>query len=121
MDYEVEDDTIKVTVDSTSLGPGCTRLSVMNELDARVFDSYEDSSGLTLRGWRVGAWSPVEAEWARFSASDGSSSFRLGRVESARLFRGREVVPGHLSWAGLAYELRKPLRPFTYTVEIGNN
>ncbi len=121
MDYEVEDDVIRVTMDPTGLVPGCTRLSVMNELDARVFDSYEDSSGLTLHGWRVGAWSPVEAEWARFSASDGSSSFRLWGVEGARLFRGREVVPGHLSWAGLAYELRKPLCLFTYIVEIGGS
>ena len=93
----------------------------MNELDAQVFDSYEDSSGLTLRGWRVGPWSPVEAEWARFSASNSSSSFRLWRVEGARLFRGREVVPGHLSWAGLAYELKKPLRSFTYTIDIGGS
>ena len=93
----MKDDAINVVVDPTGLGPGCTRLSVMNELDAQVFDSYEDSSGLTLRGWRVEPWSPVEAEWARFSASNGSSSFRLGRVEGARLFRGREVVPGHLS------------------------
>ena len=93
----------------------------MNELDARVFDSCEDPSGLALRGWRVRPWSPVEAEWARFSASDGSSPFRLGRVEGTRLFRGREVVLGHLSWVGLMYELRKPLRSFTYTIEIGGS
>jgi hypothetical protein len=119
VEYKVEADTIRVTVDPAGLGSGCERLSVMNELDARVFDSYDDSDGLQLRGWRVGAWSPVEAEWARLSAADGSSSFKLGKVEGARLFRGREIVPGHLSWAGLAYELRKPLHRFAYTVEVG--
>jgi hypothetical protein len=119
VEYTVESDAIRITVDPMGLSPGCERLCLMNELDARLFDSYDDSGGLELHGWRVGAWSPVEAEWARFTAGDGSSFFKLGRVEGARMFRGREMVPGHLSWAGLAYELKKPLRRFTYTVEIG--
>jgi hypothetical protein len=119
VDYKVEADTIIITVNTSGLGPSCEKLFLMNELDAQVFDSYDDSDGLELRGWHVGAWSPVEAEWARFKARDGSSSFKLGSVEGARLFRGREVVPGHLSWAGLAYELEQPLRQFTYTVKIG--
>jgi hypothetical protein len=119
VEYKVKDDSIIVAVDPTGLGPSCERLCLMNELDARVFDFYDDSDGLTLRGWRVGAWNPVEADWARFRASDDSTSFKLGKVEGARLFRGREVVPGHLSWAGLAYELKQPLRQFTYIVKIG--
>lgn len=119
VEYTMESDAIRITVDPTGLGPGCERLCLMNELDARFFDSYDDSGGLELHGWRVGAWSPVEAEWARFTAGDGSSFFKLERVEGARMFRGREMVPDHLSWAGLAYELKKPLHQFTYTVEIG--
>ena len=119
VEYRVEPDAIRITVDPKGLDPECDRLCLMNELDARLFDSYDDSGGIKLHGWRVGAWIPVEAEWARFTANDGSSYFKLGRVEGARMFRGREIVPGHLSWAGLAYELKKPLRRFTYTIDIG--
>lgn len=119
VEYAVAPGTIRVSVDPSGLSTGCERLCLMNELDARVFDSYDDSGGARLLGWRVGAWSPVDADWARFSARDGSTSFRLRRVEGARMFRGREIVPGHLSWAGLAYEVVAPLRGFGYAVEVG--
>ena len=121
VDYTVEPSTLGISVDPSELSPGCERLCLMNELDTKIFDSYDDSDGIRLRGWKVGAWSPVEADWARFSAYDGSISFKLLKLEDVKMFRGREIVPGHLLWAGLAYDMGAPLHGFSYTVEIGTH
>ncbi len=119
--YEIEPGVITIMVDPSRLSPSCEKLCIMNELDADVFTVYDDSNGAHLSKGEVGAWSPVDAKWARFSAEDDSISFRLSIVEYAKMYRGWELVPGQISWSGLAYEQIAPLRPFNYTVEIETN
>jgi hypothetical protein len=119
--YAIKPGVITIMVDPSKLSPCCRKLCIMNELDANVFTVYDDSDGAHLKKGEVGAWSPVDANWAKFSAPDGSMSFRLFRMESAKMYRGREFVPGHLSWSGIAYEQTAPLKPFSYNVEIEVN
>jgi len=121
IEYTIKPGMIIITVDPSKLCPGCKKLCIMNELDAEVFTVYDDSDGAHLNKGKIGAWSPIDAMWAKFSTPDDSISFRLSKVEPARMYRGREFVPGHLSWVGLTYEQTAPLKPFSYTVEIEAN
>ena len=99
---------------------GCTEKIVLNELGANWFDAYEDSDGLILKGNDIGSWDEVYAEYAAFYDHADGLSFTLKKVEGARMFRGRELVPGRLAWSGLAYVLPPHRDEFTYSITIGS-
>ena len=81
---------IAVEVDMVTLAEdGMTELILMNEQGAHHFDLYSDSSGLELKGEKIGSWNEVTAERASFRSNAHRLAFTLQQINGARLFRGR--------------------------------
>jgi hypothetical protein len=97
----------------------CVSLIVMNEQGAHFFDRYTDSTGCVRKGAAIETWQEVFAAEATFTDTRRSLFFSLKRVRGARLFRGRELVPGRLAWAGLAYVLPPDTKDFRYDIMVG--
>jgi len=120
--YDIDAALKTVTVDldlrASRFDPGA-EIFVMNELGADFFDEYRDSCGCRLKREAIGTWDEVRAAEAAFLDSAHGLSLTLLNVEGARLFRGRERVPGKLAWAGLTYKLPGRAEHFRYTVRIG--
>jgi hypothetical protein len=112
-------DRLEVEADVSGLHPGFSEVSLMNELDGRLFDHYEDDSTGVLRGGAIGTWDEVCAPEARFTDVADCLTFELSRVDGARLYRGREVVRDELCWAGLAHVIPAGTRRFSYEVRLG--
>lgn len=115
--YRIKGTTIDVKIKFPSID-GCTEKIVLNELGANWFDVYRDSDGLVLKGNEIGSWDEVHARSAAFLDHADRLSFTLKKVEGARMFRGRELVPGRLAWSGLAYVLPPERDEFTYSITI---
>ncbi|MGZ4920191.1 MAG: hypothetical protein ACXV6L_08300 [Halobacteriota archaeon] len=98
---------------------GCTELILLNEHDAQHFDCYRDSTGLALTGHRIGAWQQTNADHVTLIDSRHRIALGMHNVPQAAMFRGRELVPGRLSWAGIAYVSSPPLVSFKYDIRIG--
>ena len=116
------EECLHVTARLGELPPGVTEVVLMNELGA-CFDLYEEG-GRVERAGGIGAWDQVRAPAARFRSSDTGVWFELqSRPDPAtpqvRLFRGREVAPGRLAWAGFGYSLRPVPPAFSYSVRCG--
>jgi hypothetical protein len=116
---------LTVTARLDALPPTVTEVILMNELGATFFDTYEEDGQVT-RGGDIGAWDQVTAESARFRSSATGAWFELRSTPDpaapdARLFRGRELAPGRLAWAGFGYSLRPGPAGFTYTVRFGRD
>ena len=110
---------VAVVVDTAGLaGDGVTELVIMNEQGARHFDRYEDSDGNALWGGRIGTWNEVSADKASFVSSAHGVAFSLGRVQGARLHRGRELVGSRLAWSGFGYSLPPTLPAFGYDISV---
>jgi len=99
---------------------GCTEKIVLNELGANWFDTYTDSDGCVLKGNEIGSWDEIHADEATFQDLANGLSFTLKKVDGARMFRGRELVPGRLAWSGLAYILPPQRDELAYSISIGN-
>ncbi len=97
---------------------GCTEIILLNEQDASHFNCYRDSSGIALAGEDIGTWDEVDAEHVTFIDSRHNLTLGLRRVERSAMFRGREFIPGRLSWAGIAYVINPPLVHFNYDIAI---
>jgi hypothetical protein len=111
--------TLSVRVDARNADRRrCTELVVMNELGARNFRRYRDSNGVTLEDGRIETWSEVRAGEASFQDPARGVDFSLRLQPASRLFRGREVVAGRLSWAGFGYVLPAAADRFSYSVRI---
>ena len=95
-----------------------TELVVMNEQGARCFDRYVDAAGLSLRGGAIGAWDEVGAARASFVSAAHHVAFSLGRVEGARLHRGRELIGARVAWSGFGYSLPPTLSTFRYELQV---
>jgi hypothetical protein len=115
--YRITGTRIDVTIKFPSID-GCTEKIVLNELGANWFDVYKDSDGLVLKGNEIGSWDEVHATYAAFLDHADGLSFTLKHIEGARMFRGRELVPGRLAWSGLAYVLPPEREEFTYSITI---
>jgi hypothetical protein len=98
---------------------GCTELIVLNEQGANCFDTYKDTEGHYLRGNEIGSWDELNANYASFIDPLDKLSFTLKRIEGARMFRGRELAAGRLSWSGLAYVLSPQKEEFAYSIRMG--
>ena len=98
---------------------GCTELIVLNEQGANCFDTYKDTDRRILSGKEIGSWDEANANYASFIDPLDKLSFTLKRVEGARMFRGRELAAGRLSWSGLAYVLPPQREEFAYSILMG--
>jgi hypothetical protein len=107
-----------VEIQLLEIPPGTTEAIVMNEQGATYFNSYQDSDGLSLKGEKIGCWDEVIASEACFSSLEQHVAFKLGRVEGARLFRGRELVGSRLVWAGFGYSFPPITKEFRYQLGI---
>ena len=99
---------------------GCTEKIVLNEQGANWFDTYVDSKECILKGNEIGSWDEIFADEASFQDQADGLSFSLKAVVGARMFRGREIVPGRLAWSGLAYVLPPERDELAYSVTIGS-
>jgi hypothetical protein len=111
---------VSVRVEARDLAvEGSTELVIMNELGARFFDRYTDSTGCERKGDAIETWQEVAAGQATFHDSGHGVSFTLSGAPGARLFRGRELVQDRLAWAGLAYVLPADTKEFSYDIALG--
>lgn len=113
-----EEGKIGIAVDTAGLPKDVTEVVVMNEQGARHFDRYTDADGSDLRGDAIGTWNEVTAAEASFLSTAHQVAFALGKVEGARLSRGRELVGARLAWSGFGYSLAPTQAAFTYDVRI---
>jgi hypothetical protein len=112
--------TVKVSMDARNLIEEKTdQLVMMNELGARRFPVYTDSNGLRLQGDGIGTWDEVSAVEAALLDPELGIGFTVRRLDNSRLYRGRELVPGRLSWAGFAYALPSTEKAIEYEIAIG--
>ena len=109
---------MRVEIDTMDLPSTITEVEVMNGQGAHVFDRYLDSSGIALEREEIGCWDLVSAGEAWFESTAHKVSFRLGQVEGARLFRGRELVDSRLAWAGFGYSFPPSLGSLKYQLKI---
>lgn len=100
--------------------PAVTEIIFMNELGAHHFTRYHDSDGAILEGSAIGSWGEIIAHEATLSDPVRGLSFAVARVPDARLFRGRELAPGRLAWAGFAHVISPGVQTFTYRVAFGS-
>ena len=100
--------------------PKVTEIVLMNELGAHHFTRYHDSDGTTLDGPAIGSWGEIAAQEAALSDPVRGLSFAVTRAPGARLFRGRELAPGRLAWAGFAHVILPGVQTFTYRVVFGS-
>ncbi len=119
IDAEKKEILIALDIGSIPSG-GRDEVYMMNEQGANSFDIYRDSDGASLKKESIGTWEKVRAQEATFADSSRGISFTLRKVDEAKMFRGRELVPGKLAWAGLAYQLPQHATSFSYLVKISD-
>ncbi len=95
-------------------------IAMMNEQGAHHFDRYEDSDGLRLEANAIGTWDEIVAGEAKMIAAREKLLFQLRKVEGARMFRGREAVPGRLAWSGIAHVFPGSRTFFDYEISLGS-
>jgi hypothetical protein len=100
--------------------PEVTEIVLMNELGAHHFTHYDDSDGTTLVGPAIGSWNEITAQEATLFDPVRGLSFAVARTPGACLFRGRELAPGRLAWAGFAHVIPSGVQTFTYRVAFGS-
>jgi hypothetical protein len=97
---------------------GLTEIIMANEQGASYFDAYRDTGGDFLSGNRIGTWDEVTAARASLVSEGAGIVFTAGRINNARLFRGREFEVGRLAWSGLNYVIPPSLLKFSYDIEV---
>ncbi|MBI4188693.1 MAG: hypothetical protein HY529_05765 [Chloroflexi bacterium] len=114
-----KEDTIVFSADLSAL-PDKKNMEIImaNEQGASHFDVYRDSAGITRTGKEIGSWQVVMADHAFFTDPHHGITFSLATTAGAKLFRGREVVPEQLAWAGLDYVLSTHPHHFTYEILV---
>ncbi len=116
---DAEREELRVIVDARrARTQGCVELIIMNELGARRFSSYRDSRDGSLDGRGIESWARVLADRAGFTDPASGVTFSVAQRAGARLFRGRELMEGRLSWAGFAYVLPPQTTRFEYSASI---
>jgi len=97
----------------------CTEMIIMNEQGASRFDCYRDSNGMLLSGESIGAWEETFADEASLIDRRDGIAFMLQKEKGSRMSRGRELIVGRLSWAGIAYVLPPYTFDFDYRIKVG--
>jgi hypothetical protein len=110
---------LRVSVNASGFNKtGCSEMILLNELDGGLFDRYCDANGLALVGKEIGTWEETASDCVTFIDSRHNIALRLRNVARSSMYRGREVVPGRLSWAGIAYVIAPPRTNFSYNIAI---
>ncbi len=112
------DGKVYISVDTGRIEK-CSEISMMNEQGANYFDIYHDSNGAILAGNSIGTWDETFADEVSFIDSHDSIMFTFEKVGGCRMFRGRELIPMRLAWAGLAYVIPPDEVDFAYSIRIG--
>ena len=111
---------VLVNVDLTGLQTsGCKEILLLNEQGARSFRRYSDSNGTDQDVSQMGAWEEVRSKSATLEGA--KVKFTVDQQDGARLLRGREEIPGKLSWIGFAYSLHPSIKKFHYVIQIAGN
>lgn len=121
VEYGQYEDSVRISVNLTEVRnlPGRKSIYILNEQDALEFPVYIDSSGKKLEGSAIGGWVKVDVAAASFRDRLGRLAFELEQRPGAVLYRGRELIPGKLSWSGLIYDVsRYQADIFTYTIKL---
>jgi hypothetical protein len=110
---------LHVSVDASRLNKmGCTEMILLNEQDGSLFDRYSDTNGVELVAKAIGTWEETDADYVTLSDSRHNITLALRSVAQSTMYRGREVVQGRLSWAGIAYVIPSHCIDFAYDVAI---
>jgi hypothetical protein len=110
---------LRICVDASGLNKtGCSEMILLNELDGSLFDRYCDANGVALVGKEIGTWEETAVDYVTLIDSRHNITLRLRNVAQSTMYRGREVVPGRLSWAGIAYVIAPPRTDFSYDITI---
>jgi hypothetical protein len=111
---------IRMALDASGIQrDGVTELILLNEQGASSFIEYSDSEGTRLSARDIGTWVPVTASEASLRSPVHQVRFSVQSIPGARLYRGREVAPGRLAWAGFAYLLPGCAVTFRCSVVVG--
>ncbi|WXG42256.1 MAG: hypothetical protein WED07_16070 [Candidatus Freyarchaeum deiterrae] len=94
------------------------QIFMLNEQGTLFFKRYLDSNGKKLLDEQIGAWEPIDSEWASVTNPQGRVGFRLKRLKNSFLRIGREYLEDSLDWVGLDYELHPNEYYFEYGIEI---
>ncbi|MGZ4864162.1 MAG: hypothetical protein ACXV5H_04105 [Halobacteriota archaeon] len=110
---------LSVNIDARGVNKaGCSEMIVLNELDGGLFDRYRDSNGLALVGTEIGTWEETSSDCVMLINSRHNITLLLRNVAQSTMYRGREVVPGRLSWTGIAYVIAPPRTDFSFDISI---
>jgi hypothetical protein len=83
-----------------------------------TFDHFNDSTGNSLKGKKIGCWDEITAQEASFISLSHELAFSLEQVAGAKLYRGRELIGSRLSWSGFGYTFPAEFDHFHYMVKI---
>lgn len=97
---------------------GVTEIVIMNEQGAHHFDQYRDASGAVLRRSEISCWDEVTTDWASFVSEKDRLAFTLWQLDSAKLFRGRELIGSRLAWSGFGYSIPPAIKTIRYELMI---
>ena len=117
--YTFSDRKIKVEIDFRHLlKKGLKKIFVLNEQSASFFGRYADSKGANLIDKQMGAWDTINAGSACLTDLRGRIGYRLWKIDSCILRRGRETMKNCLDWSGLDYEVSPRKEVLEYGIEI---
>ena len=94
------------------------KIFILNEQSASFFRKYSEAQYESIVDEQIGAWDIVDSDWASLTDLQESVGFRLWNVNGSVLRRGREIMNGHMDWAGLDYEVDPQNDVFEYKIEI---
>jgi hypothetical protein len=115
---DIRDKVLHISVDASSLKTECEEMAILNEQDGSFFDRYYDANGLALVGKQIGTWEKTAAAWATLIDSHHNIALHFRNISGSAMYRGRELLPGRLSWAGVAYISAPPRPEFEYDIVI---
>jgi hypothetical protein len=116
---DFEADVIEVAMDFSRIErSGLQHIYVSNELGGNLFESYTDSSGITLQGDAIGAWDRITASWAALYAPRRNVGFRVEVPESVQAFRGREIIGADISWSGIIFMVPPSTKNLLYKITM---
>lgn len=119
MTYIITQSNIKVKAEFKFLRKGgVNKIYVLNEQGSTHFRKYYDSNGTVLYDHDIGAWQPVNADWACIYSSEHKLGFRLRKHDNTTLYRGREFLNSTHDWIGLEYETTPRNTCFEYDIEL---
>jgi len=115
--YRVESGRLDVEVDPILLAPGYQQVVILNE-ESGVFDDFADGRQALL-GDRVGSWTPVQGDWARFRSGTAGLEWELDRPAGATgMYAAREVRGRDIDFSGLEYVFGPGFQGVSYQVNL---